>query len=150
MDHPYQTAMQLPAAYAVISQEEMTYLEGGTEISLGKAFGYELVLDTDQLQAFCANVVSNLTAYLFSASFSYVTGVLQSGLTNGLSLAGTVAHVWGKQETVWGKIATVGVTGMAGVYLGAQIYSVYQSLRNLYDAIVNPMPDFSGAQTAAA
>ena len=45
MDHPYQTTMQLPAAYAVISEEEMTYLEGGSEIVLGQAFGYQLTLD---------------------------------------------------------------------------------------------------------
>ena len=42
MDHPYQTTMQLPAAYAVITEEEMTYLEGGSEIVLGQAFGYQL------------------------------------------------------------------------------------------------------------
>ena len=37
---------------------------------------------------------------------------------------------------------------MAGVYLGAQIYSAYTMIKSLYDSIVNPMPDFSGAQTA--
>lgn len=150
MDHPYQKAMQLPAAYAVITEEEMTYLEGGTEITLGQAFGYEFTLDTNQFMQFCANVVVNAISYFASASLNYVSNTLQSGLNNGLSLVGTVYHVWGKQQTFWGKMATVGVTGIAGVYLGAQIYSAYQSLRNLYDAIVNPMPDFSGAQTAAA
>ena len=29
MDHLYQTTMLLPASYAVISEEEMTYLDGG-------------------------------------------------------------------------------------------------------------------------
>ena len=29
MDHLYQTTMLLPASYAVISEEEMTYIEGG-------------------------------------------------------------------------------------------------------------------------
>lgn len=28
MDHLYQTTMLLPASYAVISEEEMTYLDG--------------------------------------------------------------------------------------------------------------------------
>ena len=50
MDHPNQTTMQLPAAYAVITEEEMTYLEGGATITasdayttfqnVGKAFNY--------------------------------------------------------------------------------------------------------------
>ena len=35
MDHLYQTTMLLPASYAVISEEEMTYLDGGKEILLG-------------------------------------------------------------------------------------------------------------------
>ena len=29
MDHPNQNTMLLPASYAVISEEEMTYLDGG-------------------------------------------------------------------------------------------------------------------------
>lgn len=148
MDHPNQNTMLLPASYAVISEEEMTYLEGGSTITLGRAFGYEFTLDTDQFLTFCSNVLTNAAAYMFSASYSYVVNLLQSGLSNGLSLRGTVLHVWGKQETTWGKIATIGVTGMAGVYLGAQIYSAYTMIKSLYDSIVNPMPDFSGAQTA--
>lgn len=150
MDHPYQTTMQLPAAYAVISEEEMTYLEGGSEIVLGQAFGRQFVLDTDQFMTFCTNILVNSGYYLMSASYSYVTNLLQSGLNNGLSLAGTVYHTWGKMQTPWSKIAAVGMTGLAGVYAGMQAYSIYRTVKSLYDAIVNPMPDFSGAQTAQA
>lgn len=37
MDHPNQNTMLLPASYAVISEEEMTYLDGGQSIYLGSA-----------------------------------------------------------------------------------------------------------------
>ena len=43
MDHLYQTTMLLPASYAVISEEEMTYLDGGKEILLGNVFGLSLI-----------------------------------------------------------------------------------------------------------
>jgi len=46
MDHLYQTTMLLPASYAVISEEEMTYLDGGASnayqafLDVGKVFNY--------------------------------------------------------------------------------------------------------------
>ena len=152
MDHPYQTMMQLPAAYAVITEEEMTYLEGGSTIELGKAFGYEWTFDTDQFMTFCTNVVANFSYYLLTASFSYVTGVLQSGMQSGLSLIGSVYHAWGRLQTPWSRIAAVGMTGMAGIYAASQAVGIYRNLKALYDSIFYPMPDFSGAttQTAAA
>lgn len=147
MDHPYQTSMQLPAAYAVITEEEMTYLGGGSDIVLGQAFGYRLVLDTDQFLTFCANVVGNFGYYLLGASFSYVTNIFESGAKNGLSIAGSVAHAWNRLETPGSRIGAVGLTGLAGVYVGLQAVSIFRSLRNLYDAVFNPMPNF---ETAAA
>ena len=53
MDHLYQTTMLLPASYAVISEEEMTYLDGGKEILLGSVFGYDITFNTDQFVIFC-------------------------------------------------------------------------------------------------
>lgn len=152
MDHPYQTTMQLPAAYAVITEEEMTYLEGGSEIVLGQAFGHQLTLDTDVLAAYCVNFAANLGYYMLSASYSYITNLFQSGLNNGLSLVGTVYHTWGKLQTPWSKVAALGITGMAGTYAAMQAITIYQNVKSLIDSIVNPMPDFSGAtpQTAAA
>ena len=153
MDHPYQSTMQFPAAYAVLTQEEMTYLEGGAEIVLGQAFGYQLTLDTDQFMNFCASLVVNLGYYVLGSSFSYVTGLLQSGIKNGLSIPGTIVHVWSRQETGWSKAAVIGTTGLAGIYVGMQAVSIYRSLKNLYDAIFNPMPNFetaASANTAAA
>ena len=42
MDHPNQNTMLLPASYAVISEEEMTYLDGGQSIYLGSAFNHDI------------------------------------------------------------------------------------------------------------
>lgn len=33
MDHTYQSTMLMPASYAVLSEEEMTYLDGGADYS---------------------------------------------------------------------------------------------------------------------
>ena len=150
MDHPYQTSMQLPAAYAVITEEEMTYLDGGSTIVLGQAFGYRLTLDTDQLMTFCTNVVANLGYYLLGASFSYITNIFESGAKNGLSIAGSVAHAWNRLETPGSRIGAIGLTGLAGVYVGVQAVSIYRSLRNVYDTIFNPMPTFDTAATGTA
>lgn len=150
MDHPYQTAMQLPAAYAVITEEEMTYLDGGAEITLGRAFGYELTLDTDQFMTFCANVVGNLGFYVLSASFGYISNIFESGAKNGLSIAGSVWHAWDKLETGWSRVAALGIVGLAGAYVGVQAVSIFRSLKNVYDEIFNPMPKFDVAPTTAA
>lgn len=48
MDHPNQNTMLLPASYAVISEEEMTYLDGGQSIYLGSAFNHDIYFNTDQ------------------------------------------------------------------------------------------------------
>ena len=58
MDHLYQTTMLLPASYAVISEEEMTYLDGGKEILLGSVFGYDITFNTDQFVIFCLSMRS--------------------------------------------------------------------------------------------
>ena len=47
MDHPNQNTMLLPASYAVISEEEMTYLDGGQSIYLGSAFNHDIYFNTD-------------------------------------------------------------------------------------------------------
>ena len=147
MDHPYQTAMQLPAAYAVITEEEMTYLDGGAIVTLGHAFGRDWNIDTDQLTTFCVNFAVNLSSYVMTAAYSYVTNIFATGIASGLSIAGCVWHAWGKLQTPWSRMGAVAITGIAGVYAGMQAYSIYTSLKNLYDSIFYPMPDFSGAYT---
>ena len=57
MDHPNQNTMLLPASYAVISEEEMTYLDGGQSIYLGSAFNHDIYFNTDQFATFCQNAL---------------------------------------------------------------------------------------------
>lgn len=72
MDHLYQTTMLLPASYAVISEEEMTYLDGGKEILLGSVFGYDITFNTDQFVIFCQSALVNALLLGGSYSLSYI------------------------------------------------------------------------------
>ena len=112
MDHPNQNTMLLPASYAVISEEEMTYLDGGQSIYLGSAFNHDIYFNTDQFATFCQNAAINLFVLMTNYSFRYIAGRVQSGLSNGLSLSGTFYHTWDKMNT-WSRIASVGVAGLA-------------------------------------
>ena len=44
MDHTYQSTMLMPASYAVLSEEEMTYLDGGADYSFNVG-DYTVTLD---------------------------------------------------------------------------------------------------------
>ena len=71
MDHPNQNTMLLPASYAVISEEEMTYLDGGQSIYLGSAFNHDIYFNTDQFATFCQNAAINLFVLMTNYSFRY-------------------------------------------------------------------------------
>ena len=144
MDHPYQNTMLLPASYAVISEEEMTYLDGGKEILLGSAFGYDLTFDTDQFVIFCQSALVNALLLGGSYSLSYIKNTITSGANNGLSPVGTFYHTWDKMNG-WSKVALFAVGTLAGYYAYGQVVSVIRTVKNLYDQIVNPMPDLSSA-----
>lgn len=74
MDHPNQNTMLLPASYAVISEEEMTYLDGGQSIYLGSAFNHDIYFNTDQFATFCQNAAINLFVLMTNYSFRYIAG----------------------------------------------------------------------------
>ena len=82
MDHLYQTTMLLPASYAVISEEEMTYLDGGKEILLGSVFGYDITFNTDQFVIFCQSALVNALLLGGSYSLSYIKNTIVSGANN--------------------------------------------------------------------
>lgn len=132
MDHPNQNTMLLPASYAVISEEEMTYLDGGQSIYLGSAFNHDIYFNTDQFATFCQNAAINLFVLMTNYSFLYIAGRVQSGLSNGLSLSGTFYHTWDKMNT-WSRIASVGVAGLAGVYVYSQVMNVIRTVTSIYD-----------------
>lgn len=144
MDHPNQNTMLLPASYAVISEEEMTYLDGGQSIYLGSAFNHD-IYSTPISLLHSQNAAINLFVLMTNYSFRYIAGRVQSGLSNGLSLSGTFYHTWDKMNT-WSRIASVGVAGLAGVYVYSQVMNVIRTVTSIYDQIVNPMPSFDAAQ----
>ncbi len=146
MDHPYQSAMQFPAAYAVITDEEMTYLDGGADITLFRGFGREITLNTQQFAVFCTAVAINGFYMLSSTSFKYLANVVSSGYNNGLSPAGIFFHTWDKMDG-WSRAASVGVVGLAGFYAYTQVKSIISAAKNIYDSIKNPMPTFNTAQS---
>ena len=144
MDHLYQTTMLLPASYAVISEEEMTYLDGGKEILLGSVFGYDITFNTDQFVIFCQSALVNALLLGGSYSLSYFKNTIVSGANNGLSPAGTFYHTWDKMN---------GMGTLAGYYAYGQVVSIIRTVKNLYNDLVNPMPAFNNGQasdTAAA
>ena len=124
MDHPNQNTMLLPASYAVISEEEMTYLDGGQSIYLGSAFNHDIYFNTDQFATFCQNAAINLFVLMTNYSFRYIAGRVQSGLSNGLSLSGTFYHTWDKMNG-WSKLALFGM----GTLWALPVWPVSMSIR---------------------
>ena len=134
MDHPNQNTMLLPASYAVISEEEMTYLDGGQSIYLGSAFNHDIYFNTDQFATFCQNAAINLFVLMTNYSFRYIAGRVQSGLSNGLSLSGTFYHTWDKMNG-WSKLALFGMGCRSGrclcLFAGHERHSYrYKHLRS--------------------
>ena len=88
---------------------------------------------------------------LGKGAFEQGLTIVQGGLDDGLTLDGIAVHFWNKMNG-WSKAATIGLGALGGVYLYGQAVSIVKSLRNLYDSIVNPMPDMPvpGAQKTQA
>ena len=149
MDHLYQTTMLLPASYAVISEEEMTYLDGGKEILLGSVFGYDITFNTDQFVIFCQSALVNALLLGGSYSLSYFKNTIVSGANNGLSPAGTFYHTWDKMNG-WSRLALFGVGTLAGYYAYSQISSFVNMAKDFYQQVIKPALGTSSTQTAAA
>ena len=133
MDHTYQSTMLMPASYAVLSEEEMTYLDGGADynFNVGK---YTVTFHPEVLVTYAMNVVVNGVYMLSQGSFQYFINTFKEGLYDGLSLTGVVKHNWNRMNT-WSRVATVGMAGLAGYYAYAQVRSMYLSLKNLFGSM---------------
>ena len=149
MDHPYQSALQLPAAYAVLSAEEMTYLDGGSTIQLGSIFGYELSFNTDKFVIFCKSAAINAFVLASSYSFSYIKNTVVGGYNNGLSPAGTFYHTWDKMSG-WSKVAAFGVATMAGYYAYGQVVSYINMAKDFIQQVIKPALSAAGTQATDA
>ena len=94
MDHTYQSTMLMPASYAVLSEEEMTYLDGGADYSFNVG-DYTVTLHPEVLVTYAMNVVVNGVYMLSRGSFQYFINTFKEGLYDGLSLTGVVKHIPG-------------------------------------------------------
>ena len=138
MDHTYQSTMLMPASYAVLTEEEMTYLDGGADYSfnVGK---YTVTFHPEVLVTYAMNVVVNGVYMLSQGSFQYFINTFKEGLSDGLSLTGVVKHNWNRMNN-WSRAATVGMSVLGGYYVYVQAVGIYKSLKNLFGAIVTPSP----------
>ena len=78
MDHTYQSTMLMPASYAVLSEEEMTYLDGGADynFNVGK---YTVTFHPEVLVTYAMNVVVNGVYMLSQGSFQYFINTFKEG-----------------------------------------------------------------------
>ena len=129
MDHTYQRPLQLPAGYAVLSAEEMTYTEGGA-LSIN------------------ITVTVNLLGMMGRYAFQGAVSGMQNALNDGLDVGDAVGHYWGQLNT-WSKVASIGLAGLGGYYAYIQARSIYLSVKNLVTAIKESIDEYKANKNAA-
>ena len=138
MDHTSQSAMLMPASYAVLSEEEMTYLDGGADYSFNIG-DYTVTLHPEVLGAYAMNLVVNTFYMLGQGAFQYTVNTFKEGLMDGLTVGGVIKHNWNRMNN-WSRAATVGMSVLGGYYVYVQAVGSYKSLKNLFGAIGTPSP----------
>lgn len=135
MDHTSQSAMLMPASYAVLSEEEMTYLDGGADytFNVGK---YTVTFHPEVLAQYAMNVVVNSFVMLGQGSLQYILNSFKDGLSDGLSLTGVVKHNWNRMNN-WSRAASVGMGALATYYAYVQVRSMFNSAKSLVGSIMN-------------
>lgn len=130
MEFTYSNPMQLPASYAVLSEDEMVYIGGGA---------FDLGISQQDVLNFSVNVGINLMRMLGQAAISNTINGIIDMRNDGLTTWGAVEHYWGRQTPV-GKTMTVVAAGFAGVYVYYwavsainSFLSIYTDLRNIYN-----------------
>ena len=134
MELTYQSPM-MPAAYAVISADEMTYIDGGA-LQIGS---YLIEFHPENLLTAAVNFTVNFAQLMGKAALGTAVGGLILMHQDGLTLSQSVSYYWDGQSKA-GKVGTVVVGGLAGWYgvlKGIQIYntakSLYIELKNAYE-----------------
>ena len=130
MELTYQSQMLLPASYTVLSEEEMTYIEGGA-ITASDA--------TAAVLNFAINFAVNTIKTLGQGAFNAAWNGMKEMHDDGLSITGSVKHYWGRQTTA-GKAVTVVVGSFAAFYVYAQTMqiintavAIYQDIKAIYE-----------------
>lgn len=125
MDHTSQSAMLMPASYAVLSEEEMTYLDGGADYSFNIG-DYTVTLHPEVLGAYAMNLVVNTFYMLGQGAFQYTVNTFKEGLMDGLTVGGVIKHNWNRMNN-WSRAATVGMSVLGGYYVYVQAVGIYKS-----------------------
>lgn len=139
MEYNNQRMLQLPTVYAVLSEEEMTYIDGG-------AFSFNIT--QEQVAVFTINLAVNTLNLLGQGAVEYFSTMLQNGFNDGLSLYGILDHQWGKMNT-WSKVAAGGLAVLGGYYVYVQVYSIVQSVKQLIGAFKETFAQIKADQQAA-
>lgn len=133
MELTYQNAVRLPSSYCVLTEEEMTYVDGGKVV---------ITFHPEAIVPMLTNMAVNMTYMLAAGAFTSVVNGVVKGYRDGLSPLQTLTHFWGRQNT-GGKVASVLVGGLAAGYAGLQAYLMYTTVKQLIDAVksaANPQP----------
>ena len=110
MELTYQSPM-MPAAYAVISADEMTYIDGGA-LQIGS---YLIEFHPENLLTAAVNFTVNFAQLMGKAALTAAVGGLLLMHEDGLTLSQSVSYYWDGQNKA-GKAATVAVGALAGWY----------------------------------
>lgn len=139
--------MQLPASYAVLSEDEMVYIEGGA---------FELNITKEQVINFSTNVVVNSIRLLGQAAVGAAIAGMISMHNDGLTVEGSLRHYWDGQSNL-GKAMTFVAAGFAGVYAYLSVarffntvLSIYQDARNSYNETTTNAATSAAATPALA
>ena len=138
MDHTYQRPLQLPAGYAVLSAEEMTYTEGGA---------FSINITPEQVMVFGMTVTVNFLGMLGRYAVQSAVSGMQNALNDGLGVGDALAHYWGKLNG-WSKVASIGLAGLGCYYAYAQARSFYLSIKNLIGTIKGNSDQQAGQEAA--
>ena len=88
MELTYQSAMVLPAAYAVLSEDEMTYIEGGVSEMQAAVLNFGI------------NLVVNSVRMLGRGALNSAMTGLKEMHDDGMGLTTSVQYFWDGQNTV--------------------------------------------------
>ena len=132
MELTYQSTMQMPASYCVLSQDEMTYLGGGYTFDFGKVV-VEVNPEVlgDILVPFAINATYNIVQIMGAGIFSAIVTGVTVGIKDGLSPTQIFTHYWNRQTT-FTKVLSVGGGILAAGYAAAQVYSIYKSIASIF------------------
>lgn len=141
MELTYQSAMVLPAAYAVLSEDEMTYIEGGVSEMQAAVLNFGI------------NLVVNSVRMLGRGALNSAMTGLKEMHDDGMSLTTSIQYFWDGQNTR-GKVSAVVMGSFAGfyAYLWARqtintVVSIYKQMKEIYQ---QSKADKAAEQAAAA